>query len=56
MSEEVKIELLGIIASVVSYYSLQQFYLDLQSYSVYLVYFFLFLLLKKIELEENKRR
>lgn len=56
MSEEVKIELLGIIASIVSYYSLQQFYLDLQSYSVYLVYFFLFLLLKKIELEENKRR
>lgn len=51
MKKEVKIELLGMLSSIVAYYFLQHFYLDLFSYSVYLVYFFLFLIMKKLSLE-----
>ena len=51
IKKEVRIELLGMLSSIVAYYFLQHFYLDLFSYSVYLVYFFLFLIMKKLNLE-----
>lgn len=44
-----RIELLGMMSAIISYFFLQQFYLDLQSYSVYLAYLFLFLIIKKID-------
>lgn len=47
-----KIEMIGLISAVISYFILQQFYLDLQSYSIYLVYLFFYFILTD-DLYEN---
>lgn len=49
MERQIKIELLGMMSAIISYYFLQQFYLDLQSYSIYLPYLLFFLIAKKLE-------
>lgn len=46
-SSKSKLEMCGIFSSVIAYLMLQQFYLDLQNYSTYLMYFILYILYKK---------
>jgi hypothetical protein len=47
-----RLEVCGYIAAILSYFMLQQFYLDLQSYSIYLAYLFFYLILTD-DLYEN---
>ena len=44
-SRNKRIEMFGFVSAMLAYFMLQQFYLDLQSYSVYLAYLFFYLIL-----------